>query len=69
MKAAVELLPGHDAGPALESELLAYARERLAGYKVPRSVDFERRLPRHASGKLYVGTLREPYWRGRSRRI
>jgi long-chain acyl-CoA synthetase len=69
VKAAVELAPGFAAGPALEAEILAFARERLAGYKVPRSVDFEKALPRTPAGKLYVRRLRDPYWQGRARRI
>jgi acyl-CoA synthetase (AMP-forming)/AMP-acid ligase II len=69
VKAAVELRPGHAPSPALERELLAFARRHLAAYKVPRSIDFEARLPREASGKLYVRRLRERYWVGRERRI
>jgi long-chain acyl-CoA synthetase len=69
VKAAIELRPGHTAGEPLAAELLRFARERLAGYKVPRSIDFEAALPRHASGKLYLRKLRDPYWVGRSRRI
>jgi long-chain acyl-CoA synthetase len=69
VKAAVELAPGYEASPALAEEILAFARDRLAGYKVPRSIDFERALPRHPTGKLLVRELRERYWRGRERRI
>jgi long-chain acyl-CoA synthetase len=69
VKAAVELAAGFAASPALEAELLAFARTRLAGYKVPRSVDFEPALPRTPAGKLYVRRLRDPYWQGRERRI
>ncbi len=69
VKAAVELVPGTRASDELAGEILAFAREHLAGYKVPRSIDFEDALPRHASGKLYVRKLREPYWQGRERRI
>ncbi len=69
VKAAVELAPGQAPGPELEAELLAFAREHLAGYKVPRSVDFEASLPRTETGKLYVGRLRERYWQGRARKI
>jgi acyl-CoA synthetase (AMP-forming)/AMP-acid ligase II len=69
VKAAVELAPGFEASEALEREVLAFAREHLAGYKVPRSVDFEPELPRHPSGKLYTRRLRERYWEGRERRI
>jgi len=69
VKAAIELAPGHVAGPELERAILDFGRERLARYKVPRSIDFEVRLPRHDSGKLYVRKLRDPYWQGRERRI
>jgi acyl-CoA synthetase (AMP-forming)/AMP-acid ligase II len=69
VKAAVELETGFEASPALEAEILAFAREHLARYKVPRSVDFEPSLPRHPSGKLYVRRLRDPYWADRERRI
>jgi long-chain acyl-CoA synthetase len=69
VKAAVELVPGALPSAELETGILAFARERLAGYKVPRSVDFEASLPRHVSGKLYVRRLRDRYWEGRERRI
>jgi long-chain acyl-CoA synthetase len=69
VKAAIELEGGREASEALAGEILAWSRERLAGYKVPRSIDFEPALPRHASGKLYLRKLRDPYWEGRSRRI
>ncbi len=52
-----------------EAELIAYARERLAGYKLPKSVDFAPALPRNPSGKLLKRELREPYWEGVERRI
>jgi long-chain acyl-CoA synthetase len=69
VKAAVELVKGTAPSPALADELLAFARARLAGYKVPRSLDFEDALPRHPSGKLYVRRLRDRYWQGRERKI
>jgi acyl-CoA synthetase (AMP-forming)/AMP-acid ligase II len=69
VKAAVELAPGREASPALAADILAFARERLAGYKVPRSIDFETALPRHPTGKLLIRELRDRYWRGRDRRI
>lgn len=52
-----------------EAELIAYARQRLGGYKLPKSVDFAQVLPRTPSGKLLKRTLREPYWEGVGRRI
>jgi long-chain acyl-CoA synthetase len=69
VKAAVELLPGSPASEELEEELKAHCRERLAGYKVPRSVDFEEALPRHPTGKLYKRLLRDRYWPSDGRRI
>ena len=47
-----------------EAELIAFARERLAGFKLPKSVDFAEALPRNPSGKLLKRALREPYWAG-----
>jgi long-chain acyl-CoA synthetase len=69
VKAAIELREGASASDALEAEILAFAREHLAGYKVPRSIDFEDRLPRHPSGKLYIRRLKDRYWAGQERRI
>ena len=69
VKAAIELREGFEASASLESEILEYARDRLAGYKVPRSIDFEETLPRHPSGKLYIRRLRDRYWDGRDRQI
>jgi long-chain acyl-CoA synthetase len=69
VKAAVQLEEGVHGSPALEREILDHARTRLAGYKVPRSIDFEPELPRTPAGKLAVRHLRERYWQGRERRI
>ena len=62
VKAAVELAPGYEATDALLDDILAFARTRLAGYKVPRSIDVETELPRYPTGKLYTRLLKEPYW-------
>jgi long-chain acyl-CoA synthetase len=69
VKAAIELVAGTSASDELAGEIIGFAREHLAGYKVPRSIDFEDTLPRHASGKLYVRKLRERYWKDRDRSI
>ena len=69
VKAAVELTPGFAPSPELEAEILAFTRERLADYKLPRSIDFEAELPRHPTGKLYIRRLRDRYWRDRDRKI
>jgi long-chain acyl-CoA synthetase len=66
VKAAVEPADGFEPSAALAAELTEFARERLAGYKVPKSVDFEEALPRTPTGKLYKRLLRDPYWAGRT---
>jgi acyl-CoA synthetase (AMP-forming)/AMP-acid ligase II len=52
-----------------ERELIDFARERLAHYKCPTSVDFMDELPRNPSGKILKRVLREPYWEGATRRV
>ncbi len=49
--------------------IIAFARERLAHYKCPTSVDFAESLPRNPSGKLLKRVLRDPYWAGREAKI
>ncbi|MCA6227141.1 hypothetical protein, partial [Phenylobacterium sp.] len=41
----------------------------IAGYKIPKTVDFIEVLPRNPSGKVLRRELREPYWQGRERRV
>ena len=50
-------------------EVTAFAREHLASYKVPRSVDFAVELPRTGSGKLLKRQLRAPYWASRTAQV
>ena len=50
-------------------EIMAFAREHLASYKVPRSVDFMDELPRTGSGKLLKRQLRAPYWAGQTAQV
>ena len=69
VKAVVETVGGVEGSQALATELLAYCRENLAGYKVPRSVDFIDELPRLPTGKLYKRILRDEYWSDRSSSI
>jgi len=57
-------------GSALAGEeVTAFAREHLASYKVPRSVDFADELPRTGSGKILKRQLRAPYWAGRGAQV
>ncbi|HAJ45630.1 MAG TPA: acyl-CoA synthetase, partial [Alphaproteobacteria bacterium] len=66
VKAIVVLKPGTEAS---EADLLRYARERIAAFKVPKSVEFVDILPRNASGKVLKRALREPYWAGKDRNV
>jgi acyl-CoA synthetase (AMP-forming)/AMP-acid ligase II len=66
VKAVVALRPGQQAsGP----EIIEFARERLAHYKCPSTIDIIGALPRNPSGKVLKRTLRTPYWEGRDRQI
>jgi long-chain acyl-CoA synthetase len=68
--ALVQPDPDSGDGSALtEARIIGSLRERLAGYKVPRRIEFRSGLPRDDSGKIYKRHLREPYWQGRERRI
>ncbi|OBG36743.1 acyl-CoA synthetase [Mycobacterium alsense] len=69
VKAVVQPADGVAPGPELEAELIAYCRAHLAGYKCPRTVDFDPELPRDPNGKLYKRRIRERYWQGRTSRI
>ena len=63
VKAVVQPARWEDAGPALEQELMAYCRSKLSHIKCPKSIDFERELPRHPTGKLYKRLLKDRYWK------
>jgi acyl-CoA synthetase (AMP-forming)/AMP-acid ligase II len=52
-----------------EAALIAFARERLAAYKTPKSVRFVEEIPLSAVGKPLRRALRDPFWQGRERRI
>ena len=69
VKAVVQAMPGVEADDTLRGEILEYCREGLAGFKIPRSIDFEPELPRLPTGKLYKRLLRDRYWGKASSRI
>jgi acyl-CoA synthetase (AMP-forming)/AMP-acid ligase II len=66
VKAVIVLKPGHQASP---EDILGFARSRIAGYKLPKSIDFVPALPRNPSGKILRRDLRAPYWAGRARQV
>jgi acyl-CoA synthetase (AMP-forming)/AMP-acid ligase II len=66
VKAIVVCRPGVEVAA---EELIAYARERIASYKLPKSIDFVAALPRTLTGKILKRELRAPYWQGRERQV
>lgn len=66
IKALVVLAEGES---ATEAELIAWCKERAAGYKAPTSVEIRDELARTATGKLQKFKLRAPYWEGRDRQV
>jgi acyl-CoA synthetase (AMP-forming)/AMP-acid ligase II len=62
VKAVVEPIDWSQAGAAFEAELIAWCRSRLADFKCPRSIDFERKLLRDDAGKIAKHALRNRYW-------
>jgi acyl-CoA synthetase (AMP-forming)/AMP-acid ligase II len=50
-------------------EVLAWCRERIAGFKCPKTIDVLPELPRNPTGKILKKDLRKPYWEGRERQI
>jgi fatty-acyl-CoA synthase len=59
--AFVEPAAGVEVSDDLADELAAFAREHMAGYKVPREFHFREALPRTPTGKMVKGKLRDEY--------
>jgi len=56
-------------GEVTDEELISWAKERLAGYKCPRTVDIVDELPRNPTGKILKKDLREPHWEKAGRKV
>jgi long-chain acyl-CoA synthetase len=69
VKAVVQPPEGVAGTPELAEELLTYAKEHIAHYKCPRSIDFMAELPRLPTGKLYKRLIKDPYWGKKDSRI
>lgn len=66
VKAIVVAKPGRAVS---ERTLIDHARSRIAGFKVPKSVDFVVAIPRNAAGKILRRELRKPFWENRERNV
>jgi fatty-acyl-CoA synthase len=66
IKALVVLAEGEE---ATEAELIAWCKDKAAGYKAPTTIEFRDELARTATGKLQKFKLRAPYWEGHDRQV
>jgi long-chain acyl-CoA synthetase len=66
VKALVRLQPELEATP---EEIIEWCSGKMAGYRIPRSVEFVADYPRTAAGKIQKAELRKKYWEGKERKI
>ena len=66
IEAVVAPKPG---ATAVEADIIAFCKDRVARYKAPKSVDFTDDLPKNSAGKILRKQIREPYWKGQTRRV
>jgi acyl-CoA synthetase (AMP-forming)/AMP-acid ligase II len=67
---AVKAIVVLKAGQSMSAEgLIAFARQSLAGFKLPKSVDFVAALPRNPTGKILKRELRKPFWAGHDSKL
>jgi long-chain acyl-CoA synthetase len=65
--AVVVCKPGMSAS---SDELIVHTRTQIAGYKIPRSIEFRTEaLPKSGAGKILKRDLREKYWAGKNRQV
>jgi len=64
------VVPRDEAGPVEPAALIAFCRERIAGYKVPKAIDLRAEpLPKSGPGKVLKRELRAPFWKGHARAV
>ena len=49
--------------------MITYCRTKLAGFKIPRIVEFRDSLPKGGTGKISKSELKEKFWRGHDTRV
>ena len=62
VKAIIQPVSWNEKGKDLEEEIINFCKENLSSIKCPKTVDFEKELPRHPTGKLYKRLLKDRYW-------
>ena len=68
-EAVTALVVRADGSDLSEEEVIGWTKQRLAGYKCPKKVEFRDELARTATGKLQKFKLREPFWAGKERQV
>ena len=66
VKAIVRLAAGQE---VTAEEIIAWCKGKMAGYRVPKSVDFVADFPRTAAGKVQKSVLRQKYWKDAGRKV
>ncbi len=66
VKAVVQIKEGKE---LTEEKIINHCKQKLAGFKCPRSVDFVTEFPRTATGKILKRQVKEPYWKDEERMI
>jgi acyl-CoA synthetase (AMP-forming)/AMP-acid ligase II len=59
----------YEGASATDDEIQQFARDHLASYKIPRSIDRMAEIPRSASGKILKKELRAPFWADANRNV
>ena len=62
VKSVIQLQPGVTGSSELSDAIINFAREHLANFKCPRTIDYVEELPRSAAGKIQRRVVRTPYW-------
>lgn len=68
-ESVMAVLEVENEGDISVDEVRVYLREHLAGFKVPRTIEIGKDLPREDSGKIFKRRLRDKYWQQAGRKI
>ena len=64
------VVPGAERAAVDPAEIIAFCKQQIAGYKVPKGIDIQLApLPKSGSGKVLKRELRAPYWEGQERGV
>ena len=69
VKAVVQPINWKDVSEDFELEIINFCKKNLSSIKCPKTIDFEKELPRHPTGKLYKRLLKDRYWGNKDSKI